>query len=103
AHRSPGALHRCGQIRSLQARSLPLLMSGPTVKAGASPAHSPAGPMRTAGGALLLDGKAVAAKVRAAVASRAAAFAARHGRRPGLAVVQVGEDQIGRASCRESV
>ncbi len=47
---------------------------------------------RTAGGARLLDGKAVAAKVRAQVAERAAAFAARLGRRPGLAVVQVGED-----------
>ena len=41
---------------------------------------------------VLLDGKAVAAKVRAEVARRAADFAARHGRRPGLAVVQVGED-----------
>ena len=48
--------------------------------------------VRTAGGALLLDGKAVAARVRAEVAVRAAEFAARHGRRPGLAVVQVGED-----------
>jgi methylenetetrahydrofolate dehydrogenase (NADP+)/methenyltetrahydrofolate cyclohydrolase len=47
---------------------------------------------RTAGGAILLDGKAVAARTRAAVAARAAAFAERHGRRPGLAVVQVGED-----------
>ena len=47
---------------------------------------------RTAGGALLLDGKAVAARVRAEVARRADAFAVRHGRRPGLAVVQVGED-----------
>jgi methylenetetrahydrofolate dehydrogenase (NADP+) / methenyltetrahydrofolate cyclohydrolase len=47
---------------------------------------------RTRGGALLLDGKAVAAKVRTQVAQRAAAFAARHGRRPGLAVVQVGTD-----------
>jgi methylenetetrahydrofolate dehydrogenase (NADP+)/methenyltetrahydrofolate cyclohydrolase len=54
-------------------------MSAPTAK-------------RAAGGALLLDGKMVAARVRAAVAARAAAFAARHGRRPGLAVVQVGED-----------
>jgi methylenetetrahydrofolate dehydrogenase (NADP+) / methenyltetrahydrofolate cyclohydrolase len=43
-------------------------------------------------GAALLDGKAVAARVRAEVAQRAAQFAARHGRRPGLAVVQVGED-----------
>jgi methylenetetrahydrofolate dehydrogenase (NADP+)/methenyltetrahydrofolate cyclohydrolase len=47
---------------------------------------------RVAGGARLLDGKAVAAKVRTQVAARAAAFAARCGRRPGLAVVQVGED-----------
>jgi methylenetetrahydrofolate dehydrogenase (NADP+)/methenyltetrahydrofolate cyclohydrolase len=42
--------------------------------------------------ASLLDGKAVAAKVRAEVAQRAAEFASRRGRRPGLAVVQVGED-----------
>ena len=42
--------------------------------------------------AKILDGKAVAAKVRAEVAARAARFAAEHGRRPGLAVVQVGED-----------
>jgi methylenetetrahydrofolate dehydrogenase (NADP+)/methenyltetrahydrofolate cyclohydrolase len=48
--------------------------------------------VRTAGGAALLDGKAVAVRVRAEVAVRAAAFTARHGRRPGLAVVQVGED-----------
>jgi len=48
--------------------------------------------VRTAGGALLLDGKAVAARVRAEVAARAARFAARKGRAPGLAVVQVGED-----------
>jgi methylenetetrahydrofolate dehydrogenase (NADP+) / methenyltetrahydrofolate cyclohydrolase len=47
---------------------------------------------RHSGGAVLLDGKAVAARVRAQVAERAAQFAARHGRRPGLAVVQVGED-----------
>jgi methylenetetrahydrofolate dehydrogenase (NADP+)/methenyltetrahydrofolate cyclohydrolase len=49
--------------------------------------------METAsGGAVLLDGKAVAARVRAQVAQRAAQFAARCGRAPGLAVVQVGED-----------
>ncbi|HEV3181841.1 MAG TPA: bifunctional methylenetetrahydrofolate dehydrogenase/methenyltetrahydrofolate cyclohydrolase FolD [Steroidobacteraceae bacterium] len=42
--------------------------------------------------AVRLDGKAVAAKVRAEVTQRAAEFAARHGRCPGLAVVQVGED-----------
>ncbi|MBV9344145.1 MAG: bifunctional methylenetetrahydrofolate dehydrogenase/methenyltetrahydrofolate cyclohydrolase FolD [Gammaproteobacteria bacterium] len=49
-------------------------------------------PTRTSGGAVLLDGKAVAARVRAEVAARAAAFAQARGRRPGLAVVQVGND-----------
>jgi methylenetetrahydrofolate dehydrogenase (NADP+)/methenyltetrahydrofolate cyclohydrolase len=42
--------------------------------------------------AVVLDGNAVAAKVRAEVAARARSFAAKYGRRPGLAVVQVGED-----------
>jgi methylenetetrahydrofolate dehydrogenase (NADP+) / methenyltetrahydrofolate cyclohydrolase len=42
--------------------------------------------------AIVMDGKAVAAKVRAEVAVRAQEFARRFGRRPGLAVVQVGED-----------
>jgi len=42
--------------------------------------------------AVVLDGKAVAAKVRAETATRALTFSARYGRRPGLAVVQVGED-----------
>ncbi len=40
----------------------------------------------------MLDGKAVAAKVRAEVAVRAAELSVKLGRRPGLAVVQVGED-----------
>lgn len=44
------------------------------------------------GTAILLDGKSVAHKVRGEVAARAAALAARIGRPPGLAVVQVGED-----------
>ena len=44
------------------------------------------------GATIILDGKAVALKVRGEVAARAAALAARLGRRPGLAVVQVGED-----------
>jgi methylenetetrahydrofolate dehydrogenase (NADP+) / methenyltetrahydrofolate cyclohydrolase len=39
-----------------------------------------------------MDGKAVAAKVRGEVAVRAQEFASRYGRRPGLAVVQVGQD-----------
>jgi methylenetetrahydrofolate dehydrogenase (NADP+)/methenyltetrahydrofolate cyclohydrolase len=44
------------------------------------------------GTTIVLDGKAVAGKVRGEVAARAAEFAARSGRPPGLAVVQVGED-----------
>ena len=43
-------------------------------------------------GAIVMDGKAVAAKVRAEVAIRAREFAGKYGRRPGLAVVQVGQD-----------
>ena len=42
--------------------------------------------------AVVLDGKAVAARVRAEVKTRAADFAAARGRRPGLAVVKVGSD-----------
>jgi methylenetetrahydrofolate dehydrogenase (NADP+)/methenyltetrahydrofolate cyclohydrolase len=42
--------------------------------------------------AVVLDGKAIAATVRAEAATRASAFRAKYGRRPGLAVVQVGED-----------
>src|ERR1700689_5896485 len=64
-------------------------MSSTSVQSG--PAAPGAGGPRDAA-ARLLDGKAVAAKVRAQVAVRAAEFAARHGRAPGLAVVQVGED-----------
>jgi methylenetetrahydrofolate dehydrogenase (NADP+)/methenyltetrahydrofolate cyclohydrolase len=45
---------------------------------------------RAPGGAIILDGKAVAAKVRQEVAIRAKQFVAEFGRRPGLAVVQVG-------------
>jgi len=42
--------------------------------------------------AVILDGKATAAKERQKAAVRAGAFAAKFGRKPGLAVVQVGED-----------
>jgi methylenetetrahydrofolate dehydrogenase (NADP+)/methenyltetrahydrofolate cyclohydrolase len=42
--------------------------------------------------ATIIDGKAVAAEVRAQVAQDVAAFTARHGRAPGLATVLVGED-----------
>jgi methylenetetrahydrofolate dehydrogenase (NADP+)/methenyltetrahydrofolate cyclohydrolase len=67
-------------------------MSASPKQPGASPAANPgATPLGHAGGAVLLNGKAVAARVRAEVAQRAADFAARHGRRPGLAVVQVGD------------
>jgi len=65
-------------------------MNTASIKAGAT---APTGEgARAAGGALLLDGKAVAARVRGEVARRAAEFARQHGRPPGLAVVQVGED-----------
>jgi methylenetetrahydrofolate dehydrogenase (NADP+)/methenyltetrahydrofolate cyclohydrolase len=42
--------------------------------------------------AQLIDGRAVAARVRAQVAEEAKAFAAEHGRPPGLATVLIGED-----------
>jgi methylenetetrahydrofolate dehydrogenase (NADP+)/methenyltetrahydrofolate cyclohydrolase len=42
--------------------------------------------------ARIIDGKAIAAEVRAQVAQDVAAFTARHGRAPGLATVLVGED-----------
>ena len=44
------------------------------------------------GGAMVIDGKAVAARVRQSVGVKAQEFSQRHGRRPGLAVVQVGDD-----------
>jgi methylenetetrahydrofolate dehydrogenase (NADP+)/methenyltetrahydrofolate cyclohydrolase len=50
--------------------------------------------------AIVLDGKAVAAKVRGEVAARAAQLGGRLGRRPGLAVVQVGEDPASRVYVR---
>ncbi|AKU89811.1 bifunctional methylenetetrahydrofolate dehydrogenase/methenyltetrahydrofolate cyclohydrolase FolD [Vulgatibacter incomptus] len=40
----------------------------------------------------LIDGKAIAAKVRGEVAEKVRAFQAAHGRAPGLAVVRVGHD-----------
>jgi methylenetetrahydrofolate dehydrogenase (NADP+) / methenyltetrahydrofolate cyclohydrolase len=42
--------------------------------------------------AQLIDGKGIAQKVRAEVQARAAAFEQRHGRKPGLEVVLVGDD-----------
>jgi methylenetetrahydrofolate dehydrogenase (NADP+) / methenyltetrahydrofolate cyclohydrolase len=42
--------------------------------------------------ATIIDGKAIAARVRARVADEVSAFAARNGRPPGLATVLVGED-----------
>ena len=42
--------------------------------------------------AQLIDGKAVAARVRAEVAEEAKAFTAEHGRAPGLATVLIGDD-----------
>ena len=58
--------------------------------------------------AVVLDGKAVAARVRGEVAARARIFKEQFGRAPGLAVVQVGEDPAStvyvrnkRRSCEE--
>lgn len=42
--------------------------------------------------AVIIDGKAAAAEVRARVAEGVAAFVARHGRPPGLVGIQVGDD-----------
>jgi len=50
--------------------------------------------------AALIDGKAVAAEVLARVGSEAAAFQAKSGRPPGLAVVLVGEDPASRVYVR---
>ena len=43
-------------------------------------------------GAILIDGKQIAAETRSAVAAEVTAFVARHGRAPGLATVLVGTD-----------
>jgi methylenetetrahydrofolate dehydrogenase (NADP+)/methenyltetrahydrofolate cyclohydrolase len=57
--------------------------------------------------AIVIDGKAAAARVRAEVAEGVAAFRARHGRAPGLVGVQVGDDpaselyQAGKARAAE--
>jgi methylenetetrahydrofolate dehydrogenase (NADP+) / methenyltetrahydrofolate cyclohydrolase len=60
-------------------------------------------------GANIIDGKAVAARIRQSVAVQAREFAGRYGRKPGLAVVQVGEDPAStiyvrnkRKSCQEA-
>ena len=62
-----------------------------------------------AGGAMVIDGKAVAAKVRQSAGVKALEFTQRYGRRPGLAVVQVGDDHASsvyvrnkRRSCEET-
>ena len=60
-------------------------------------------------GAMVIDGKAVAAKVRQSAGVKAQEFTQRYGRRPGLAVVQVGDDHASsiyvrnkRRSCEET-
>lgn len=50
--------------------------------------------------ALIIDGKAYAAKLRASVATRVQALVAEHGVQPGLAVVLVGEDPASRIYVR---
>jgi len=51
-------------------------------------------------GPRIIDGKAVAAEVRADVAKKVAALKAQHGRVPGLAVVLVGEDPASKVYVR---
>jgi methylenetetrahydrofolate dehydrogenase (NADP+)/methenyltetrahydrofolate cyclohydrolase len=51
-------------------------------------------------GARIIDGRAAAAALRATVGQEAAAFAARHGRPPGLRVVLVGDHPASRAYVR---
>jgi len=65
-------------------------------------------PLETPRRGIVMDGVAVARKVRQEVAARAGEFARRHGRRPGLAVVLVGQDRASavyvrnkRKSCEE--
>jgi methylenetetrahydrofolate dehydrogenase (NADP+)/methenyltetrahydrofolate cyclohydrolase len=53
--------------------------------------------------ATIIDGQAVSADVRARVAERAAAFAARTGRTPGLATVLVGEDPASQVYIRNKI
>ena len=50
--------------------------------------------------ATVIDGKAAAARLRASVAQEAATFANRHGRRPRLCVVIVGDNPASRAYVR---
>ena len=51
-------------------------------------------------GALIIDGKAAAAELRAGIGAEAAAFSARHGRPPGLRVILVGDHPASRAYVR---
>lgn len=53
--------------------------------------------------AALIDGKAVAAELRAHVAAAAAELEARHGARPGLAVVLVGDDPASQVYVRNKL
>jgi methylenetetrahydrofolate dehydrogenase (NADP+)/methenyltetrahydrofolate cyclohydrolase len=78
--------------------------TGPAATTTAVPTARPAD-----GGAIVIDGKAVAAKVRQSVSVLAHEFEGRFGRPPGLAVVQVGDDPASsiyvrnkRKSCQES-
>ncbi len=82
-------------------------INGPPRTLGASE-EAAARPVRTPGGAIVMDGLGVALKVRQEVAVRALEFVAQRGRAPGLAVVQVGEDRAStvyvrnkRRSCQE--
>ena len=61
------------------------MLKAPLVPSGATDSVVPVS-------ATIIDGKAIAAEVRAQVAQDVAAFVARHGHAPGLATVLVGDD-----------
>ena len=50
-----------------------------------------------------IDGMAMRAAILDETRAEAARLLEKHGRKPGLATILVGDNQIGRASCRERV
>ncbi|HEX4023338.1 MAG TPA: bifunctional methylenetetrahydrofolate dehydrogenase/methenyltetrahydrofolate cyclohydrolase FolD [Steroidobacteraceae bacterium] len=83
-------------------------INGPA-RARSASGEAAARPARAPSGAVVMDGVAVAAKVRQEVELQAREFAVRRGRAPGLAVIQVGEERASsvyvrnkRKSCLEA-
>src|SRR4051794_39945566 len=74
------ALAAAGTARRRPSTAIASILRTPSVSLGSMPM------------ATIIDGKAVAARLRADVARDAAEFAERHGRPPGLATVLIGDD-----------